>query len=137
MSRIRQIGSAGTKFLLVALALGIALVLTGGPASAAGDAARGEKVFKKCMACHTLKAGKARKMGPHLNGVFGRKAGAVDGFRYSKALRKSSVVWNDETLDAFLKRPRRFLPGTRMGFAGLRKERQREDLLAFLKKATR
>jgi cytochrome c len=106
------------------------------PALAAGDANNGKRVFNKCKACHVVNAEKNR-IGPHLVGIFGREAGAVKGYRYSKAVKNSGIVWNDETLDAYLANPRKYLKGTRMAFAGLKKKRDRDDLLAYLYDVTK
>lgn len=100
--------------------------------SFAADAALGEKVFRKCKACHSLEAGK-RMMGPSMAGVFGRKAGSVEGYKYSKGMLAYGKVWNDETMTAYLKAPRKVVRGTRMAFAGLRKPADIENLLAYLK----
>lgn len=97
---------------------------------AEGDAARGEQLFSRCAACHSTEG--QNKSGPALNGVFGRKAGAVEGYRYSTALLNSAVVWSDETLDAFLSGPAKMLRGTRMTTSVL-SEADRADIVAYLK----
>ncbi|PIW26493.1 MAG: cytochrome c family protein [Rhodospirillales bacterium CG15_BIG_FIL_POST_REV_8_21_14_020_66_15] len=102
-------------------------------AKAAGDAAKGEKVFRKCAACHSLEAGKI-KVGPPLDDLFGRKSGSIEGFRYSKAMKSAGIVWTPDTLDRYLAAPREVVPGNRMPFPGLSKERDRADLIAFLLK---
>ncbi len=104
---------------------------TGGSALAA-DAAKGEKVFKKCKACHSLEAGK-NKVGPSLHGVIDREAGAVEGYKYSKAMMAAGVTWDDASLDAYLTKPKDFVKGTKMAFPGLKKEADREDVIAYLK----
>ncbi len=119
----------------VGLACAVAIVAAG-PALAQGDAAKGKKVFRKCKACHSLQEGK-KKVGPSLYGLFGRKAGTVKGFRYSKAMKNSGIVWNEETLDKYLENPRKMIPKNRMSFAGLKKKKDREDLIAYLKQATK
>ncbi|MEP2979059.1 MAG: cytochrome c family protein [Lentilitoribacter sp.] len=116
------------------LALG-ALLAISTQAMAEGDVAKGEKVFKKCAACHTLEEGK-NKVGPSLYGVFGRAAGTLEDYKYSKAMIGSGIVWDDENMDGYLKKPRAFLKGTKMAFAGLKKDGQRADLIAFLKEKT-
>lgn len=93
----------------------------------------GEKIFKsKCRVCHSLEVGK-RKIGPSLGGIFDRKAGIVDGYRYSKAMKESTIIWTEETLDRFIKKPRKFVSGTKMRFGGIRKKQQRDDLIEYLK----
>ncbi len=97
----------------------------------AGDAAKGEKVFKKCKACHVVEEGK-NKTGPSLYGVVGRAAGSIEGYKYSKAMAGSGLVWDAETLDAYLTNPKKYLKGTKMAFAGLKKEKDRADVIAYL-----
>lgn len=102
-------------------------------ASPPGDPERGEQVYQRCIGCHSLDRDRT---GPHHAGVFGRRVGGVDGFNYSDAMRKAGaagMVWNEETLDAFLKAPRKFLPGTRMGYAGVKDDQERADLIAYLR----
>ena len=109
-----------------------ALLAVSNTAFAEGDVAKGEKVFKKCIACHTLEDGK-NKVGPSLYGIFGRTAGALEDYKYSTAMVESGIVWDDENMDGYLKKPRAFLKGTKMAFAGIKKDNQRADLIAFLK----
>ena len=120
--------------LFAALAAGV-IAFTGQQALAEGDVAAGEKVYKKCKACHSLEAGK-NKVGPHLNALFGREAGSVEGYKYSKAMMESGVVWDDESLDKYLAKPKEFIPKTKMAFPGLKKEQQRIDIITYLKEAT-
>ena len=113
------------------IALSFALSTT--PALATGDAVAGEKVFKKCKACHVVDAEK-HKTGPHLVNIIGRVAGRADGYkRYSNAMKSSGIVWNEETLDGYLEKPKAYVKGTRMVFAGLRKEKDRANVIAYLK----
>lgn len=101
--------------------------------AAAGDAERGRKEFMKCVMCHSAEPG-VHKTGPSLAGVFGRRAGTAAGFgRYSDALKNADVTWNEQNLDAFLSNPRGFIPGNRMTMRGLQAQREREDIIAFLK----
>ena len=101
--------------------------------SMAGDPALGEKVFKKCKACHVVDSDK-NKTGPHLVNIMGRQAGSVEGFKkYSKAIKESGIVWDEATLDGFLEKPKKYLKGTRMAFAGLKKEEDRANVIAYLK----
>ena len=117
-------------FLAIALAVGV--MVSGGSAWAAGDAAKGKKVFKKCTICHAVKKGK-NKIGPSLFGIVGRKAATAKGFRFSPAMKKSKLTWDDATLDKYLKNPRKAVKGTRMAFGGLRSKKDRDNLIAYLK----
>lgn len=104
-----------------------------------GDAMRGMKVFRKCQTCHVVESGGPNRIGPNLLGVVGRPAGAVEGFRYSKALlerAEAGLVWDYESLDAYLRKPREFLKGGKMVFAGLRKEQDRADVIAYIREAS-
>jgi len=98
----------------------------------AGDAAAGEKVFRKCKACHYVDQEK-NKTGPHLVNIIGRKAGAVEGYKYSKAMAGSDLVWDEATLAGFLAKPKSYLKGTKMAFAGLKKDGDIADVIAYLK----
>jgi len=104
-------------------------------AQAEGDPAKGKRVFAKCMACHDV-ANEKNKVGPHLVGIFGREAGAVEGFKYSDAMASSGVVWSEETIAAYVKDPKGFIEGNRMAFAGLRKDEDVANLLAYLQQET-
>lgn len=119
-----------------AAVLGLGLVVLAAPqAIAEGDPANGKKVFRKCQACHVVNK-EQNRVGPHLVGIMGRAAGAVDGFKYSKAMAESGVIWDDATLDAYLADPRGYMKGNRMAFPGLKKEKDRADVIAYLKEAT-
>ena len=115
-----------------ALALALAAAVGSGTALAEGDAAAGEKVFKKCKVCHSFDPGK-KKIGPHLKDVVGREAGSVEGYKYSKAMAAAKITWDEANLDKFLTKPKAFLKKTKMSFGGLKKEGQRADLIAYLK----
>ena len=97
---------------------------------------RGAKVYKKCKTCHTLEEGGRAKLGPNLWNIYGKTAGTAEGFAYSKVMKESAIVWDDETLDAYLANPRKYMPGNRMTFVGLRKEEDRKDVLAYIKANT-
>ncbi|MBN9529882.1 MAG: cytochrome c family protein [Alphaproteobacteria bacterium] len=105
------------------------------PAMAAGDVAAGEKVFGKCKVCHTVDSGGKNLVGPNLHGVIGRKAATVSGFNYSSSLAALGVTWDEANLAAYLADPRKFNPGTKMVFAGLKKQQELDDVIAYLKAA--
>ncbi len=121
------------KRTLPTLMISAMLALGAGAAQAEGDPAKGAKVFKKCKACHAIEAGNKKKQGPNLYGIVGRAAASVEGFKYSKAMRASGLTWDEATLDKYLAKPKKLVPKTRMAFAGLRKESQRKDVIAYLK----
>ena len=105
-------------------------------AQSLGDAERGQNVFKKCRACHQIGPDADNKIGPHLNGIFGRVAASLDDFRYSKAFERAGskgLEWHIDTLDAFIEKPKAIVPGTRMSFRGVSDPTDRADLLAYLR----
>ncbi|HEY4371183.1 MAG TPA: cytochrome c family protein [Burkholderiales bacterium] len=114
------------------LLLIIAAVLCCTAAHAAPDAARGEQIYVRCLACHALASD---RVGPRHCGLFGRKAGSVPGFNYSPAMKKSGIVWNEKTLDKFLQSPLKMVPGTAMTYDGVTDAGERADLIAYLKQA--
>jgi cytochrome c len=120
---------------LAAMALAAAALICAAAAApvarAEGDAAAGEKVFKRsCAFCHSLDA-TTKKQGPHLDGLIGRQAGSVSGFAYSKGLAQSNITWSPETLDTYLAAPRKLVPDTKMA-VGLPNAKDRQDLIAYL-----
>lgn len=118
--------------------LAASMLLLAQPA-AAQNAADGQRVFNQCRACHTVDQGGRNGVGPNLHGMFDRKAGSVSAFRYSapmKARGEAGLTWTDETLSAYLRNPRDYIPGGSMAFAGLRNDQQLADLIAYLRQAT-
>lgn len=113
---------------------GFAMALAG--SAQAADADHGKVVFARCAACHDLNSGKTL-FGPSLKGLVGRKSGTVAGFAYSPAMKAKAVTWSPATLDQFITSPTKFVPGTRMPFAGLPDAKDRADLIAYLEKATK
>jgi cytochrome c len=120
------------KVFAVATCLSVAMLMGG--AARAQDAAEGERLFKRlCTVCHVAEKDSAKKgVGPNLWGIVGRKAGTIEGFRYSEANRNSGIVWSAETLDPYLESPRKEIPGTSMAFAGIRKPEERKAMIAYL-----
>ena len=97
---------------------------------------RGAKIYARCRACHTLEQGGGHKVGPNLWDIYGAQAGSKEGFAYSKAMKAANIVWNEETLDGYLKRPSAFMPGNKMTFIGLKKQEDRDAVQAFMKAKT-
>lgn len=135
------IRNSAARLMACALALAPAAGIAADPPGAGGDAAKGAKVIRKCIACHDIKTAR-NKIGPSLVGVFGRKAGAVEGYRYSAGIKiaaEKGVVWNEETLFAYLAGPKKYLKSVagksvsnKMVFR-LKKKDQRRDVIAYLK----
>lgn len=111
----------------------LAVLGVSGTASAQGDAAAGEKVFRQCKSCHAVEPDKNR-VGPSLHGIVGRKAGSVGSFaNYSNGLKASGIVWDDGTLDAYLANPKALIADSRMSFPGIAAAEDRAHVIAYLK----
>ncbi len=117
------------KRMMLVLCLATAAPLT----AKAQDAAAGEKVYAVCRPCHQVGETAKNAVGPVLNGLFGRKAGSVEGYNYSDANKNSGLTWDEATFSEYIKNPRGKIPGTKMVYAGLKDEQRVKDIIAFLK----
>jgi cytochrome c len=116
----------------------ILLLATLAAASArAADFAAGKQVFARCRICHSVAANAPAMVGPNLHGLFGRKAGSLADYDYSPAMKQSGVVWGEPSLGKFLRDPKAFIPGDKMGFPGIDDRQEITNLLAYLQQATR
>jgi len=121
------------KKLFVIGAMALAVTFASGLTTNAAHASSDGKAFKKCKACHSFTK---NKVGPNLAGIVGKKAGSVAKYRYSKAMKAAAadgLIWNEENLDKFLKKPKKFMKKTKMAFAGLKKEGDRKAVIEYLK----
>lgn len=124
--------------IAIAAASSAVMPISSAWAQSAGDATRGQRVFNtQCRACHTLEKGGAQTAGPNLHGVFGRKAGATEGYASSDAMKNSGIVWDDTTMAEYSRDPKGKVPGTKMVFNGVKNAGQLADLVAYLKEATK
>jgi cytochrome c len=114
------------RILLFSLFLALSSV------AVAQDTTLGKGLFQECAACHSTKPGEVM-LGPSLAGTYGRKAGSVEGFRYTNALKKSGVVWDEATLDAYIADPQVAIPGGRMPYSGMARPEDRQNLIAYLR----
>jgi len=125
-------------FAVLSLALAIPLAASSFPGTSwANDVnKRGEKLFKNCKNCHQIGVNARNLIGPHLDGLFGRVAGSLEKFKYSSAMKKrgaDGLIWDDTTIDQYLAKPAKMIPGTRMSYRGMADAEDRKDLIAYLK----
>lgn len=116
------------RTLSAAIALGIAWA----GAAAAQDVEKGKHVFAVCRACHAIGPNAVNMLGPELNGLDGRHSGSAPGYPYSEANKKSGIVWNEASFKRYIKNPQAMVPGTKMFFAGIKNERDIDDLWAYV-----
>jgi cytochrome c len=129
---MRKLLAACSGCLMMAAA---SVVMLSAGTARADDADAGKKVFNQCRACHVLDQ-PTNRVGPHLVGLIGRKAGSVEGFSYSDAMKNSGITWDEESLAKYLKDPKGAIAGNKMAFAGVKKEDDLKNLIAYLKEET-
>jgi cytochrome c len=123
-------GHSMKKLILTALAVITSTAIAS--EALAQDAAAGKTSFNKCMACHAIGEGAKNKIGPELNGIDGRKSGTAEGYAYSDANKNSGITWNKEQFLEYIRDPKAKIPGTKMVFAGIKNEKEANDLWAFI-----
>ena len=127
---VREPKGKETGMLKWVIAAGVMVALP--TVALAQDAEAGKKVFVKCAPCHSIGPGAKNKVGPEQNGLIGRKAGSVEGFNYSEAMKNSGITWDEAQLDEYITDPKKKIPGNKMVFPGIKDELQRGDLIAYL-----
>ena len=127
---VREPKGKETGMLKWVVAAGVMVMLP--TVASAQDAEAGKKVFTKCAPCHSIGPGAKNKVGPEQNGLIGRKAGSVEGFNYSEAMKNSGITWDETSLDEYITDPKKKVPGNKMVFPGIKDELQRGDLMAYL-----
>ena len=110
----------------------VAVELEGSPEP--GNPVSGRRVFNKCKVCHLLEKDGIHRIGPNLYGVFGRTSGTVAGYKFSRAMREAGITWNRETLSLYLKKPKNYIPGTKMAFVGLNVPGDVQDVISYIRK---
>jgi cytochrome c len=123
---------SGKEIRMLRWVVAACIVVTLPAVASAQDPEAGKKVFKKCAACHAIGPGAKNKVGPHLNGVNGRAAGSLEGFKYSKAMKNSGITWDEENFLEYIANPRKKIKGNKMIFAGIKDELDRDDLYAYI-----
>jgi cytochrome c len=132
-ARVRgQIRGAHMQMKVITGLAAMALAFGAAHAAQAQDAKAGERVFAKCRPCHQVGPDAINGVGPVLNGVIGRKAGTYEDYNYSSANKKSGIVWDEKSFKEYIHNPRAKIPGTKMAFAGITKEKDIDDLFAYL-----
>jgi cytochrome c len=121
-----------TMRIVLAMTSAVSLLWLAGGVTMAADVDAGEKVFVKCMQCHRIGLGATNFYGPVLNGLIGRKAGTVPGYKYSAATENSGIIWTPDTLSSYLKQPKHDVPGTNMTFPGLQSQTDIDNVIAYI-----
>jgi len=96
----------------------------------------GKKAYARCRTCHTLEEGGRHRVGPNLWGIFGKTSGTAEGFAFSKAMKEAAIVWDEQSISDYVESPKKFMPGNKMVFVGLKKQADRDNLIAYLKLET-